>query len=670
MTSVAFLAACGGGGGSAPPEPQASILFPSSNSTTDDATITVRGIISSPGRVASVTVSGSPAFSSDSWASFTADVPLDLERNALAVELFNAAGDQIAGGVELEVWRTDFWHGEIRGVVNSGSELIYIDADRGSLIAKGPQGTRETPIVSGALEFSDDIKNPGIPTIMRGFGTVFVPDSNRIHRVNEQTGVRRQLYEGPIGSWIYDIEYNPMTDQLVVLENSGFLGGFARQIKRVDTLTGADELCAHWVPAQDQSAAPTGLMIDLAVTRLTCFLDGGPNCVVASDRGMMLCNLDSGNRAPISMEGFVGGEIRDVMCREFKAYVMGPESVVEWSPLTGLFVHQRSLSGADFVRGAGEWDPANSILRLVDSSGIAYDYDLLSDELSPSIGEGVGVGAVAGDLRDATVFAGQRLMIDASRDRVLSFGRDGERAIFCAGGWLVNPVAMTVRDGALLVGCSDGKIVQVDSEGQQVLARGATPQVAGLRDLDLANDGETLIALCANRIVRLLPQGGVEQVSGPQAGDGDPLIDARKLVLLPGLEAAYVACGGSSGADAGKVMGVFLDGGLRFPVADENTGAGAAISRPAAIALDAESSTLFIAAGPEGAGRMSIYRLHLPSLQRTLVSGVSIGGGPLVDVPSALILDEATGNLLVAGRAEGAILEVDKVTGDRVVITR
>ena len=165
-------------------------------------------------------------------------------------------------------------------------------------------------------------------------------------------------------------------------------------------------------------------------------------------------------------------------------------------------------------------------------------------------------------------------------------------------------------------------------------------------------------------------QGAVEQLSGPQVGAGDPLIQARELVLHPDLEIAYVACSGSINAAAGNVMGVMLEGGLRFPVADENLGAGAAISRPAAIALDAESSTLFVAAGPEGAGRMSLYSLHLPSLNRTIVSDASTGGGPMADVPSDLVIDEATGNFLIAGQAQGAIIEVDAVTGSRVVITR
>ena len=34
------------------------------------------------------------------------------------------------------------------------------------------------------------------------------------------------------------------------------------------------------------------------------------------------------------------------------------------------------------------------------------------------------------------------------------------------------------------------------------------------------------------------------------------------------------------------------------------------------------------------------------------------------------VVDEATGNFLIAGQEQGAILEVDAVTGSRVVITR
>ena len=67
---------------------------------------------------------------------------------------------------------------------------------------------------------------------------------------------------------------------------------------------------------------------------------------------------------------------------------------------------------------------------------------------------------------------------------------------------------------------------------------------------------------------------------------------------------------------------------------------------------------------------MSLYSLHLPSLNRTTLSDASTGSGPMMDVPSDLVVDEATGNFLIAGQEQGAILEVDAVTGSRVVITR
>ena len=650
--------------------PSTSLLFPPPFSATDDDSISVRGAIENPGRVASVRINGRDAVSPDGWATFTAEVPLDLADNDLEVELYDAAGDRLPGGESAHVWRTAFWHGAIRGVVNSGSELIYVDADRGSLIAQGPQGTRATPIVSAMLEFSPGVKNPGAPTIMRGFDTLLVPDGNRIHKINAISGVRTQLYQANPGGRIYDIDYNQMTGELIVLENSGLIGGFQRQLKRVDPITGVAQHALSWVPSPDQSAAPTGLMIDLAATRVVAFLDGGPNCIVASDRGMMLCNLDDGARIPVSMEGFPGGEIRDVMAREFKLYVMGAEDITEWSPFTGDFVHHRSEPGADFVRGAGEWDPVTHKLRLVDSSGIGYDYDLLANELTITIGEGVGLGDAAGDLSDAMIYQGGRFMADRRGDRILSVDVAGEREIFTEAGWLESPVALTERDGDMVVGCADGRLVRVDANGQQTLLRGGDPDLQGLRDLETANDGESFIALCHNRICRVSQQGAVEQLSGPQVGAGDPLIQARELVLHPDLEIAYVACGGSINAAAGNVMGVMLEGGLRFPVADENIGAGAAISRPASIALDPESSTLFVAAGPAGAGRMSLYSLHLPSLNRTTLSDASTGSGPMMDVPSDLVVDEATGNFLIAGQEQGAILEVDAVTGSRVVITR
>lgn len=670
LTSIACLAACGGGGGGAPKMPSTSLLFPPPFSATDDDSISVRGVIKNPRRVASVRVNGRDAVSPDSWATFTAEVPLNLADNDLEVELYDAAGNRLPGGETAHVWRTEFWHGAIRGVVNSGDELVYVDADRGSLIAQGPQGTRETPIVSAMLEFSPGVKNPGVPAIMRGFDTLLVPDGNRIHKINAISGVRTQLYEGSAGGWIYDIDYNQTTGDLIVLENTGLIGGFQRRLKRVDPITGAAQHAVSWAPSPDQSAAPTGLMIDLAATRVVAYLDGGPNCILASDRGMMLCNLDDGARVPVSMEGFPGGEIRDVMAREFKLYVMGAQDITEWSPFTGAFVHHRNEPGADFVRGAGEWDPVTHKLRLVDSSGIGYDFDLLDNELTITMGEGVGLGAAAGDLSDAMVYQGRRLMADRRGNRILSFDEAGERAIFADGGWLDGPVALTERNGDMVVGCADGSLVRIDADGHQTLLRGSDPNLDGLRDLETANDGESLIALCHNRIVRVPQQGAVEQLSGPQVGAGDPLIQARELVLHPDLEIAYVACSGSINAAAGNVMGVMLEGGLRFPVADENLGAGAAISRPAAIALDAESSTLFVAAGPEGAGRMSLYSLHLPSLNRTIVSDASTGGGPMADVPSDLVIDEATGNFLIAGQAQGAIIEVDAVTGSRVVITR
>jgi sugar lactone lactonase YvrE len=97
------IAACGGGGGGDPAPagpttpvsqaPTASIAFPSKVSYTDADTLRIRGTASGPNGVASVSVNGVAASSSDGFAHWIAVVPVAAGSNTFVVTTRDAAGN-------------------------------------------------------------------------------------------------------------------------------------------------------------------------------------------------------------------------------------------------------------------------------------------------------------------------------------------------------------------------------------------------------------------------------------------------------------------------------------------------------------------------------------------------------------------------------------------------
>ncbi len=96
-----FVAACGGGGDSTGTDdgvkdiqPRVTIQFPPARSLTEAASIRVRGTANGNGvAIASLKVAGVEAVSSDGFAHWSAEVPLTLGDNTLAVDTVDVEGD-------------------------------------------------------------------------------------------------------------------------------------------------------------------------------------------------------------------------------------------------------------------------------------------------------------------------------------------------------------------------------------------------------------------------------------------------------------------------------------------------------------------------------------------------------------------------------------------------
>lgn len=682
LSTLCLLASCGGGsGGGGAAQPAAQIQFPPEASLTDADGMTVRGTIQRPAAVSGLSVAGVPASTTNGWKTWSVEVPLDIGQNNLKASMTGPAGGAVGKSDAVTVYREDVVLGDCGGLAMGDpgeGKAWWLDADRGRLIeislATGERTSRA--IVDSAFDFSEGLDRPGEPVFDGNRNQVYVGDGSRIHRISVAGGVRSQLCDrGPLG-WVMDVDYDPTSDRLLSLESDGLFGNMSTQVYSINPHSGARELIC--------SFAPDGLDGDIAAHSISVFRDGtGASAFVASTEGLSLVSLQDGSRTPVP--GPLT-DIRDLACWNFKVFVLDREQgVFDVNLWTGEYSHLYDfgqpdsplLRGLTLCGGPG----LNEVAFTDDALDAAYRLDTGSGQIEEicrsTLGEGPTLVAAASELR----FKGKQLVLDAEWGRIMSISPEGKRTTFSEGNHLQTPEAAVVIGDFLYVGCSGiGSIVRVDAQGAQTLVIPGTADLKQLQDLaysDPANGGGgTLLALCRKKLVEVdLDSSTTSLITEAGDGRGSDFDFAQQLVPHPGLEIAMFTTVGKASAGEGSVFMVFLDGGMRVMIAGEDPiggamGSGAEVSSPRGMAYGTDSTELMIAAGPQGPGSMSLYRLDVPSLQRSEISSADRGRGPLLDLPGTVRRDAQSGNLYVTGRTEGAVLVIDPESGDRVMTSR
>lgn len=123
--------------------PVVEVRFPLPVSYTDAGVITVRGIADDGGTIASLSVNGVAATSSDGYKSWSADVALTKGKNTIAISASDAAGNSASGGAAVTVMKQDPLIADSGGLdYDPGSQrLIMADRGTGQIYTVGTDGT-------------------------------------------------------------------------------------------------------------------------------------------------------------------------------------------------------------------------------------------------------------------------------------------------------------------------------------------------------------------------------------------------------------------------------------------------------------------------------------------------------------------------------------------------
>jgi len=678
LSSLCLLAACGGGGGgggSQSARPSADIQFPPQASLTDANTIAVRGTVKKPDKVAELLVAGVPAVSSDSWKTWSANVPLALGSNELKVEMRNVEGNLIGDDESVSVEREDVVLGDCTGLAmgDPGDESAWwVDADRSRLIEINlVTGARTAmPITQGPFDFSTGIETPGEPVFDGSRNRLYVPDRGRIHAVSVDTGVRTELCGQEGFNTILDVDYEMGTDFLVSLENSGF-PTFDVKIYRINADTGDRQLITSYDPQADEGIPATRISLEA----------GGGWADIASSSAISWVNLFNGARGSFGIIPLASitdiarssdGNWISILDREqglsrLNIATGALESVYPFDDGESPFLSAFSVHEEDF----------NQYIVTDDVRDAIYFVDVNSGTASLVAASAMGSGPSLEHMAAETEFQGERLAVDESRNCVYSIASDGTRTEFARDGLLTSPRTLLALGDTLYVGCSQGgRVVQLDPNGNQSLLVDGAADLAYLRDLAPGPDGDKLVALCSNQMVEIdISSGFTRMICAAGDGLGPDFRNAEQVSVHSEIRVAYVASAGAYGSDEGQVHMVILDSGFRVLLAGEDPdlgsfGAGAGVSRPRGLAFEEGTASLLVAAGEAGGGAMSLYSLDLASLVRMEMSSATLGQGPLLDVPGSLEREASTGNLFMTGTTEGAQLVIDPISGDRVITSR
>lgn len=120
----------------------------------------------------------------------------------------------------------------------------------------------------------------------------------------------------------------------------------------------------------------------------------------------------------------------------------------------------------------------------------------------------------------------------------------------------------------------------------------------------------------------------------------------------------------------GTVVAVDLSDGSTSPIATSGDGFGADLIAPFDIAVSADGSRALVADGGDGTSNQpAIVSIDLNSRTRTIASGANSGAGAAIILPEAIAVDDGSNRSLVVDPILNAVVTVDDTNGDRAGLT-
>jgi sugar lactone lactonase YvrE len=629
-------------------KPQAIILSPTRDSLTDADMLTVTGTATDNIGIASVTVNGVAAVSSDGFAIWSAVVPLNPGNNTLTVIVRDVSGNVVIADSVLVNRQRNL-------IVNPISVALDSTNNRALVIPTDPTetlknllavdlNTGERTVISGegvgtGIEFGapqdvvlDSASNRVLMTdwVLHGVISVDLPTGNR-SIISDSTHGTGPYLNGPRNLAL------DAANNLVLVTDSDWFNPPA--LIAVELLTGNRSVISSSTTGEGPNFSfPRGVVLDQANHR-AFVTDPGSQALYAVD-------LFNGNRTVISNNaGFGTGpgfsypnELAFDSARN-RVLVVDPnvEAVIAVDLLTGNRVIVSGQSMGTGPRISDSFD-----IALNTSTGMAFVVDQDLDALvsvDPSTGSRAIVSGMA--IGSGSTFrAPSGIAVDSNNERafVADFGLDALVVVD-----MINGSRTVISDAATGTGpqFSDPYGIVYDASNNRVLA--VDGSLRALLAVDLGNGNRTIL-------------------SGASTGSGPAFGLPSGLVYDPDSNHAFV-----TDVDLNAVVAVDLGMGQRTVISNAATGSGELLSRPAGIALHPAGDRVIV--GNNATNKL--IAVELTTGNRTVISDDTTGIGPTFSSEGYmgdLAIDSTNGRALVAVGV-GTLFAVDLVTGNRSIIS-
>jgi glucodextranase-like protein len=679
--------------------PAAKIVFPTRISYTDGDRLAVRGSAADANGISGVTVNGVAATTSDGFATWRASVPIETGQNTVSVSVTDRAGNTRAGADSVQVRNSGTPLGFVVGMDMDTSRILAFDSETGtiwavdrstgkvSILSDVAHGTGPLPqsiegiavnaagnrvlVADGseqdallAVDLSNGNRtalttfaNSSFRTrIALGTGVALDAANNAVYvaaqsgigvvRIDLGTGARTVVSSTEPGATIgtgdatgsgdmvFDDATNASAPRLLVLA--------AQKVTAVDIATGNRTTLSGLVLGSNVGSGPS------FVSPQRMKLDAAHGRLLVADNGvnaLMTVDLASGDRATLvgsltpTAVNLLSVALDAATSHAFVAPLSHGDIIdIDLGTLNrSLFASSRVGSGAEIavVDGLGLRPGSDSSLLLLDSDQHAlFDLDLATGIRSQLSGPSAGGGPPFADfpvVLSMDAAAPRALVMDNSGNLFAVDPASGDRTLIAAGPGSVGPRGMAYDAGnnRVFFTSFSGALAMVD------LATGVMTDLGG-------------------RGGNSVPIGVViDSVTDPASPR--PLIVDFGDKLLFALNPANLAVTTVSG---GSPFGGFV-------------GAGPLFLRPSNGVLDAGKRRVLVSDDKD-----RLLAVDLANGNRSLVSGrdtvtgATTGGGPSLYFPRTVDADFSKGIAYVASRGYLAVMAVDLITGERVVIAR
>jgi hypothetical protein len=619
--------------------------FPAGPIATDAATLRVRGRASSGGPIASVTVNGVGATSSDGFAHWQIDVPLVDGNQALLVDVVDSEGQHVNANANVERVPRVLPHdldtfSDL--ALDAGSQRVFFtETDSTNSLVGAQLSTIAPPFVSNALDGSGaTVSLPTATVFDAAHSRVLVWDQTtfgdpHLTAVDPATNTATLLSGSSQGSGPL-----PSVTETLAVDSAGakayLFDPFGETFYVVDLATGDRTILSD---ATHGSGPMPGFEGNLALD------EAGDRLVVADDANLRILSVDlaTGDRSVLSDNVSIGAgppfvDPKDVAVAAGRGSVLVADAtgkVLEVSLTTG---DRSTFSGTGV--GAGPALAAPFRIDVSESLGIAMVLDqfdagrliavaLASGDRSeftfePKVGSGI-------DMEDANDVA-----LDAAHDRVLLIDNDDGA---------LDAVARASGARTVFSGDGVGSGPTLDSPKSFVV------DAARDRALVVDDDGAVVAVALAN--------GNRAILSDSSHGSGPAIEDPEGSVLDSTRGRLLVAADGND-----AIVAVNLTNGNRSILSDETTGSGPEI-------LDPIDIDLVLPDGPALVldEELGVVTVDLATGNRTILSDTTHGAGPAFVEPRALVLDSTHHVAIVGdGHEPSRLVAVDLATGDRTIL--